>query len=147
MGRGSDRGKRGVWARRLREFERGDESVAEFCGREGVSVSSFYRWQRVLASAALQNESTSRGANASAAQARMIAAGELRFLPVEIVPSVSPPAVQNPERQTSASSSFIEVLLPGVPGGVRVLVPCDAAAAIRTVVAALVDGTREEPAC
>ncbi len=149
MGRGPDRVKRDVWTRRLREFERRDESVAEFCGREGVSVSSFHRWQRVLAFAARQSEGPSRGtgSDSSAARARTSATGAVRFLPVEIVPSVSPPVVRNLETQTSASSACIEVLLPGVPGGARVLVPCDAADAIRTVVAALVDGAREEPAC
>lgn len=140
MGRGPDRVKRGVWTRRLRRFERGDEPVAEFCSREGVSITSFYRWRRVLASSALQEGASRETADASPANS---AAGAVRFLPVEIVPS-SPPAVRNSERQTSASSACLEVLL---PGGARVLVPCDAAAAIRTVVAALVDGRREDSPC
>ena len=142
MGRGPDRLKRDVWKRRLREFERGDEPVAEFCGREGVSVTSFYRWRRVLSSAALRNGAASR--ETSDASSGKSAAGEVRFLPVEIVPSVSPPAVRKPETQTSTSSARVEVLL---PGGARVLVPCDAPAAIRTVLAALVDGTGEDSPC
>jgi hypothetical protein len=144
MGRGPDRVKRDVWKRRLREFERGDEPVAEFCDREGVSVTSFYRWRRVLASAALPRVTTSRGTDAAAVLPRKGAVGEVRFLPVEIVPAVSPPAVLKPTTQTSTSSACVEVLL---PGGARVLVPCAAPVALRTVVAALVAGTREDSPC
>jgi hypothetical protein len=144
MGRGPDRVKRGVWTRRLREFEQGDEPVGEFCDREGVSVTSFYRWRRVLASAALPKVTTSRGTDAAAVQARKDVVGEVRFLPVEIVPAVSPPAMLKPATQTSISSPCVEVLL---PGGARVLVPCDAPVALHTVVAALVAGTREDAPC
>jgi transposase-like protein len=135
MGRGPDRMKRDVWTRRLREFERGDKPVAEFCDREGVSVTAFYRWRRLLAA---------RGTDASAAQARKGVVGEVRFLPVEIVPAMSAPSERKPETQTSTSSPCVEVLL---PGGARVLVPCDAPAAIRTVIAALVGGVREDSLC
>jgi hypothetical protein len=38
MRRGLDSGKWEVWRRRMREFERGTETVAAFCGRLGVSV-------------------------------------------------------------------------------------------------------------
>ena len=143
MGRGPDRMKRDVWTRRLREFERGDEPVAEFCDREGVSVTTFYRWRRLLASAALPKVTTSRETDA-AVRARKGAVGELRFLPVEIVPAVSAPSERKPETPTSTSSPCVEVLL---PGGARVLVPCDAPVALRTVMAALVAGTREDSPC
>lgn len=143
MGRGPDRTKRDVWKRRLREFERRDEPVAEFCDREGVSVTSFYRWRRVLASS-LRKITTSRGTDASSVESRKGAVGAVRFLPVEIVPAVSPSSVQKPTTQASISSTCVEVLL---PGGARVLVPCDAPVAIRTVVAALVAGAREDAPC
>jgi len=143
MGRGLDRVKRVVWTRRLREFERGDEPVAEFCRREGVSVTSFYRWRQALASPAPQSGTSSRGTSGEPGLQKNPVGGS-RFLPVEIVPSVLPPAAPKPERQTSTSSPCVEVLL---PGGARVLVPCDAPAALRTVVAALVAGTREESPC
>lgn len=143
MGRGPDPVKRDVWKRRLREFERGDEPVAEFCDREGVSVTAFYRWRRLLASAALPKVTTSRETDA-AVQARKGVVGELRFLPVEIVPAVSAPSERKPETLTSSSSPCVEVLL---PGGARVLVPCDAPVALRTVVAALVAGAREDSPC
>jgi hypothetical protein len=147
MGRGPDSAAREVWKRRLREFERGDEPVAEFCDREGVSVTSFYRWRRVLACGAARAEPRGTGREtsmASAAPAAKSAAGGLRFLPVEIVPSVSPAAATKPDAPASSSSACVEVLL---PGGVRVLVPCDAAAAIRTVVTALVGGAGEGSSC
>lgn len=146
MGRGPDRMKRDAWTRRLREFERGDEPVAEFCDREGVSVTAFYRWRRLLASAALPKLTTSRGTD-TAVPARKDAVVELRFLPVEIVPAVSAPSERKPETPTSTSSPCVEVLLPGLPGGARVLVPCDAPVALRTVVAALVAGVREDSPC
>jgi hypothetical protein len=43
-----------------------------------------------------------------------------------------------------ASPARVEALL---PGGVRLLVPCDEPAALRTLIAALVEGRREGPAC
>jgi hypothetical protein len=52
MGRRPDLSKREVWERRLREFERDEESVAAFCDRVGVSVTTFYRWQRTLSASA-----------------------------------------------------------------------------------------------
>lgn len=65
MGREPDRMKRDVWTRRLREFERGDKPVAEFCDREGVSVTAFSRWRRLLTSAALPKVTTARETDAA----------------------------------------------------------------------------------
>jgi transposase-like protein len=131
MGRGPDRAKREFWKRRMREFERGDEPIAQFCDREGVSRTSFYRWRRELSSA--QRSGPAPRATSG------VAASQRQFLPIAITPAPEP-------RPTApaASEARIEVRL---PGGVRVLVPCDSPAAIRTVIAALVDGAREEPAC
>ncbi|MEX0586557.1 MAG: transposase [Pirellulales bacterium] len=44
---GSD--TRGLWQVRLRRYERSGLTVAEFCGREGISTASFYQWRRRLA--------------------------------------------------------------------------------------------------
>jgi hypothetical protein len=118
MRRGPIPAKTAEWRRRLRAFERCDETVAEFCDREGVSDASFYHWRRVLSAAATRET-----------------APRVSFLPVEIAPS--PTAEGN-------SDARVEVLW---PGGVRLLIPCDAPAAIRTVVAALTDGAGEAPAC
>jgi hypothetical protein len=81
----------------------------------------------------------------------------MRFVPVEIVPSASSRSAaagtvdivvagENPSSTTTAAASAarVEALL---PGGVRLLVPCDEPAAIRAVVAALVEGRREDPPC
>lgn len=42
-------GKVADWKRRLRRYERTELTVAEFCRREGISVSSLYQWMRTLA--------------------------------------------------------------------------------------------------
>ncbi|MFN9881265.1 MAG: IS66 family insertion sequence element accessory protein TnpA, partial [Planctomycetota bacterium] len=42
-------GKVAEWKRRLRRYERTELTVAEFCRREGISVSSLYQWMRTLA--------------------------------------------------------------------------------------------------
>ncbi|CEF48206.1 unnamed protein product [uncultured bacterium] len=43
---------RWLWADRLARFRAADQSVAEFCAAEGVSVPAFYQWKRVLAAEA-----------------------------------------------------------------------------------------------
>jgi transposase-like protein len=40
--------RREVWAERLRRFSQSGLTVAAFCQRDGVSVSSFYQWRRKL---------------------------------------------------------------------------------------------------
>src|SRR4051812_36976781 len=47
LGSGGDRAV--VWGERLRRYERADQTVAEFCRQEGVSVPSFYQWRQRLA--------------------------------------------------------------------------------------------------
>lgn len=108
MSRGPDLAKRAAWRRRLREFDRGEDTVGDFCRRAGLSVATFYQWRRKLAPVA---------APATSAAARGQAAKKLSFLPVEIT-----------------RRSGIEVLL---PGGARVMVPCHDHEAIRTVLASL----------
>lgn len=36
------------WRERLRRFDRGQMTVAEFCSSEGVSQPSFYQWKKKL---------------------------------------------------------------------------------------------------
>ena len=43
---------RRLWAERLDRFRAADQTVAEFCAAEGVSVPAFYQWKRVLAAEA-----------------------------------------------------------------------------------------------
>jgi hypothetical protein len=59
-----------VWRERFERFAVEQGSVAEFCRREGVSLPSFYRWRKMLATG-----SARRGTRPQR---------EPRFLPVEI---------------------------------------------------------------
>jgi hypothetical protein len=153
MGRGPDRAKRELWARRLREFERGVESVAEFCDRNGLVVRSFHRWRRTLNGSAGLHGRAAAGRDAAAVRGTPGGTERMRFVPVEIAPGASStPAAAGTIEAASAEqkpSSTTPVLSPGrveawLPGGVRILVPCDEPAAIRAVVAALVEGRWEE---
>jgi hypothetical protein len=115
MSREPDLAKRAVWRLRLREFDRGNTTVAEFCRRVGVSVAAFYQWRRKMGpSAAPDASAASRGR----------AAEVLSFLPVEITGGAS-----------------IEVLL---PSGARVTVPCHDREAIRTVMVALLSASLKD---
>ena len=129
MSRGPDGAKREAWWRRLGSFERGTAKVADFCRREGVSVASFYQWRRKL-DAVEPASVPSRGPRASRRSARQVG-----FVPVEItVPS--PAAATGP--------SCVEILF---PSGARLLVPCHAREALRTVVATLTSERGEKPPC
>ncbi len=37
------------WQRRMTRFQQGQQSVAEFCRKEGVSAPAFYHWRKRLA--------------------------------------------------------------------------------------------------
>lgn len=137
MGRGLDSAKREAWRRRLREFAGSGESIARFCDREGVSVTSFYRWRQAIESQGIDH-------GTAASRVRTVADGpgaRMTFLPVAISPGASSRA---DESAASDRSARIEVLL---PGGVRLLVPGGDAVLVRTVIAALADVARGAPAC
>jgi len=113
-----DLAKRAAWRLRLREFDRGKFTVAEFCRRAGVSVAAFYQWrQKLKPAAAPQASAASRGRTVQG----------LSFLPVEIT-----------------GGARVEVLL---PSGARLTVPCHDQAAIRTVLATLLSASPEDRAC
>ena len=124
MSRVPDLAKREAWGRRLEEFERRGLTVAEFCTRERVSVASFHRWRRKLASTTVEKTSA---ANDGRRAEPDIATGGVQFLPVEIT-----------------GQSSVEVLL---PSGAKILVPCHASEALRTVLATLLSGPREDRSC
>jgi hypothetical protein len=126
MGRQRNAAKWELWRRRLRDFDRGHATVAEFCRRLGVSVATFYQWQRKLAPAVNGAARTSTAVAKPAAKSGL-AAGPIRFLPVEIT-----------------AASQIEVLL---PGGVRLSIPSREHDALRTVVAALLGQRGEDRTC
>ena len=41
-------GKVREWQRRMTRFQEGQQSIAEFCRKEGVSAPSFYQWRKRL---------------------------------------------------------------------------------------------------
>ena len=110
-----DLAKRTAWKLRLREYDRGNATIAEFCRGAGVSVASFYHWRQKVKPAA---------APATSAASRGRAEQGLSFLPVGITGGAS-----------------IEVLL---PSGIRLIVPGHDHEAIRTVLAALLSAARED---
>jgi hypothetical protein len=118
MSRGPDLARREVWRRRLREFDRGEDTVAEFCRRTCVSVASFYQWRRKLAAIVSSETKTPR-----------VPATAMSFLPVEITPP---------------RGSVVEVLL---PNGARVLVPSGEREALRAVIEAAASIQPEARAC
>jgi len=135
MPRVPDLAKREVWRRRLSEFDRGNATVAEFCRREAVALSSFYRWRqnlewRTAAASARHRQATTtqaRDARADNRSPRVGAMPRLKFVPVQITGRPS-----------------IEVHL---PNGTRVTVPCQDRDAIGAVIAALLRDSQEAPPC
>ena len=120
MGWSADPAKQREWCERLQRFAECGVTIAAFCEREGVSVPSFYQWRRKLAAAGNARQRKSGAARS--------AAGEVRFLPIEI----------------AGGTSSVEVLL---PGGAKLLVPSHEHEALRTIIAALVDSQREAESC
>lgn len=122
MSRGPDLVRRELWRRRLREFDRGTATVAEFCRRVGVSDAAFYQWRRKLASPVAEP-------NTPVSMAEKVPA--LSFLPIEIT---------GRDDQTAR----IEVVF---PNGTRVLVPGRDRATLSAVIAALASSSREAGSC
>jgi len=126
MGRRRNVAKWELWQRRLREFDRDHKTVAEFCRGLGVSVATFYQWQRKLTPAA-GGASRKIASVAARTTERRPAAAPIHFVPVEI-----------------SASSQVEVFL---PGGARLSIPGRDHAALRTVVAALLVERGENRSC
>lgn len=133
MTRMVDGSKWETWRRRLAAFDGGDSSVAEFCRCAGVSVASFYQWRRKLQRRTAVSTHARRSESSSARRA-----GRPAFRSRGTVPPVS----FVPVEVTGGSS--IEVHL---PNGARVLIPCHDRKAIRTVIATVASGRREDPSC
>jgi transposase-like protein len=125
MSRGPDLARRELWRRRLREYERSNSTIADFCDRAGVSTAAFYQWRRKLADAA-----SPEGAEKDEGLAkRSPAVASLNFLPVEIM--------------EPRNGGVVEVLL---PNGIRVLVP-SCQESLRTVLESLASEWREDRPC
>jgi len=127
MRRGPDSVKLELWRRRMREFDRGTETVAAFCGRVGVSAATFYLWRRRMVAQA-DETSGPRSPGRGAPQSGQARVPPLSFLPVQI---------------TGQAPSVIEVLL---TCGTRVLVPSGDRESLRVVLDVLA-GDREERTC
>jgi hypothetical protein len=50
MSRGSKPAKVQQWTDRLKRYQKSDQTVADFCQKEGVSTPTFYQWKKRLAS-------------------------------------------------------------------------------------------------
>lgn len=122
MRRGPDAVKLDLWRRRLREFERGTETVAAFCRRVGVSAATFYAWRGRVARLAAETSGPKSPGNVTHA------VPPLSFLPVQV---------------TGQPRDVVEVLL---TDGTRVLVPSGDRESLRMVLE-LVAGAREQPSC
>jgi hypothetical protein len=81
MARSSCPVKRQQWVDRLRRFSDCGQTVARFCGAEGVSVPSFYNWQKKLRSRA--------AAHLQADSHRKSGAIRNAFQTIELVPGLS----------------------------------------------------------
>jgi hypothetical protein len=117
--------RREVWKQRIREFDQGTASVADFCQRLGVSTVSFYQWRQRLKPALSVPAKASKPSVKSAPPRKP--AASMKFLPVQLL------GQQNVEVQ--------------FPCGARVLVPSHDHEAIRTVLGALVRDQGETRAC
>jgi hypothetical protein len=126
MSRGPDLARRELWRQRLREYERSNLTIADFCDRAGVSTAAFYQWRRKLADA---TSPEGAGKNEGCAKAPS-AAASLNFLPVEIM--------------GPRNGDLVEVQL---PCGIRVLVPSRDQKSLRTVLESLTSDRREDRPC
>ncbi|MFN0019479.1 MAG: IS66 family insertion sequence element accessory protein TnpA [Pirellulaceae bacterium] len=126
MSRGPDLARRELWRRRLREYERSNLTIADFCDGAGVSTAAFYQWRRKLA---VTGPSVGPGKEEGFAKPSP-AAASLNFLPVEIM--------------GPGNGSVVELQL---PSGIRVLVPSRDQESLRTVLESLTSDRRADRPC
>lgn len=127
MPRGPDAAKLELWRRRLRDFERGAETVAAFCQRTGVSAATFYVWRRRVAELAAEANGPKSPGRSTPKSGESLAS-LLSFLPVQV---------------TGQSPSMIEVVL---TNGTRVLIPSSDRQSLRWVLE-FTAGVTEQPSC
>ena len=92
---------RQAWIQRLDRFKQANQTVAQFCQTEGVSVPSFYQWRNKLKP-----------------KSQTLTTAPAQFLPVELV---SAPQAQHaaPQAQHAASQAQpATVLSLDLPGGI-----------------------------
>ena len=64
MSRSSDLDKRALWREPFQEFTRTGLTVARFCARQRVSVTSFYNWRRRIGGRSSRRRKTRLGRDA-----------------------------------------------------------------------------------
>ena len=107
MGRRVDHGKHCEWSERIRRRQESGLTVAEFCEWEGVSVASFYNWQKKLRGTTSRRQSVELVTPEGRSQRSLQKAS---FLPVHVMQAGT----------TTAPATRIEIQL---TNGVRVFVP------------------------
>ena len=119
MGRLVDHGKHCEWAERIRRRRESGLTVAEFCEWEGVSVASFYNWQKKLRGTKSRRQSvalvTPEGRSPRSLQ-------KASFLPVHVTQAAA----------TASPATRIEIPL---TNGVRVFVPISDSETVENTIA------------
>ena len=148
MVRGSNPVKVQEWVDRLTRRGESDGSVAQFCEAEGVSVASFYQWQRKLRDAAVSKDTKtlaagSAGRSSASRASASGAGGTNRRVGFQAVDVTSAGAL------TGALGSSAAAVTVCLPGGIQVQV-ADNLPAIQAVMRELMSVGRvglETPAC
>lgn len=89
------------WRKRLDRWQQRQDSISEFCRREGVSQASFFLWRKRLASS-----NTQRSARLAPVRPRGSA-----FIPVEVVTSVDARRTASSGTVASDQHASIEITL------------------------------------
>jgi hypothetical protein len=118
MGRRADDGQRSEWSERFRRRDQSGLTVVDFCEWEGVSVASFYNWQKKLRGTKSRSQSVELMTPEGKSQRSLQKAS---FLPVHVMQ----PGAASP-------STRIEIQL---TNGVRVFVPISDAETVQKTIA------------
>ena len=103
MSQGTDPIKLQQWSERLERFRNSNQTVAQFCAKEGVSQPSFYEWKKKLSRIDDEtgNQTTKNFANKDSAKNRSarrhsktVQTNSPGFESVQVTPPISIP--QNP---------------------------------------------------
>jgi transposase-like protein len=65
------------WERRMARFQEAEQSVAQFCRKEGVSAPSFYQWRKRLTRRSGQGKGKAAEAAARFTPVRLVAAASV----------------------------------------------------------------------
>ena len=139
MARRCDAGKEAEWRKRLKRFKRSELTVARFCDGEGVSVPSFFYWQKKLGQTASRRRSKSRPgvfrpvAVVPVRPAMSAPTPAVAPAPLEMIPA-RPAVARVPSAEASAPSRIVIQL----PCGTRIEVDAERLDAVRAVVGELV---------